>query len=510
MNMMIHPSKIYNQKKNKPKNQDKIHRKRVINLETFEYVHPEKPFHVSEKMHAICREYFENTSTWQQLRFMILEYPRGVSTLVSLLGRKYKNNNILRISRMNSHQISKIRDIKELLRKKLDGKFHNFMKNCIGISRETNWYDIGQIELERCYNVVKSEDLKKFLKKYDRETKIYYKKKNKESCNKFTIEDDEMDINDYKPKIKAKKKKKKNKKKRRRSGSIVRKKRKRTPSESEYEKKPKKIKRHSSVISVRDKMTNGIKININQNKFSRSEVRINIINQRQKSGENVKMIRVKKTRFVRKNPSNRFKFKYDEQLVIPDYLTWGVSNDNTIEVLRMKDYFIEIKSHVRNGRYRTRKNNSKFEPCMVDCIDLLDNLFPRITKDVIRDLISEQQSRILICRNTCDNEIIGCLIFKVHIALCVEILLMGVRKNIQAKGVGSFLLDGVKKMVPRYTNSVFVKSDILCPKFYVKNGFSYFVRIPMYLIKKDIFYTTESIEMECRREDEGFNFRIYC
>ena len=157
------------------------------------------------------------------------------------------------------------------------------------------------------------------------------------------------------------------------------------------------------------------------------------------------------------------------------------------------------------GRYPLRKNLLIKDAKINECVKLVDKLFANISTETIKNIINNVKSRILICSSLKnDKNIVGCLIFKIHIGLCAEILLMGVEKKIQTKGIGSFLVNGLKKIIPKYTNSIYVKSDLYCTRFYKKNGFTECIRIPSKFTKNIIFKTTESIQMECRREDCNF------
>jgi len=76
-----------------------------------------------------------------------------------------------------------------------------------------------------------------------------------------------------------------------------------------------------------------------------------------------------------------------------------------------------------------------------------------------------------------EGGLVGCLLFCVHDTYA-ELLLMAVKKDLQCGGVGSRLIDILKVIVPRTTHSIYVRSDVECVSFYLKNGFTPRVSIP--------------------------------
>ena len=163
----------------------------------------------------------------------------------------------------------------------------------------------------------------------------------------------------------------------------------------------------------------------------------------------------------------------------------------------------------------TIEKNMKNPENIIQCIDLLHQVLPYIPKIQIKNLYNNKLTNTIICKrkiNETETEIIGCLIFRINVALFVEIVLMGVKPNLQStskneeyKKIGSFMVDCLKRIIPMYTNSIFVKSCNLCTKFYEKNGFCKNIVLPLVVINQNgIFETTESTKMENRRENGTF------
>ena len=141
----------------------------------------------------------------------------------------------------------------------------------------------------------------------------------------------------------------------------------------------------------------------------------------------------------------------------------------------------------------------------------------RVTKKKYETLVQSQKlintfgrKQVLIATLKNTDDVIGIIMYRQHECFMMEILLMAVRQDYRSKrnnihsikwGIGSFLLDTLKKLTSRNTALIFVKSDLRCVNFYKRNGFVKNIYTSKEIIHQKIWETTESVSMECRLVD---------
>jgi len=273
----------------------------------------------------------------------------------------------------------------------------------------------------------------------------------------------------------------------------------------------KSIRSGTMTRTMRRRMTkrrrgDNLRFQVNDKKSSsegESFVEIQITGQAISSRNKKKKKKEKKKVKIKKNV--QMWFNYEDLLQrYPHFVFDSVKND---------DY-----SGSHNYLTSKRKDESRFlisvefpdkknlSSSIIKIASIIGEVLPRIGDELVTKTLKRRHKlKVVVCRSRVTNDIIGGMIIKDHF-IFIEILLMGVSTKIQSKGAGSSMMDYVKYMVPKYINSIFVKSDKWSIPFYIKNGFTTNIITPEGFFKTRIFHTTDSVSMECRREFGGFRF----
>jgi hypothetical protein len=480
MNVKKRPREEDENEYENPTKKRRLYPRRKLKIKDFDFAPPHKPSHVDEKVHKLFVEYFKSQteSEWQQLQFMILGYPRSVSKLGQLLEKKFRDEKgldnpyeIENLLKTPIKKLAKMHEVKEMIRKKIDGKLRKYMgylKDKGIVEQNPDWYDDAQEILEKEYRRIskkrkKSKTFKEFFEK-DREDTLRYLER---------LRSENM--------VKKKKKKKKRIKRTKRDRNVV-------------------IRFNRNVLFANNNNNNTKdEVIITRSKLDLSNVSIDkLINSRQKP------IRRRRTRRKKTNEDEDedeyFELpapaKKNHQFLYKDLSTsikYTYPGHESFPNIEMSLEFCLRKSFSKN---------------MCDLTNIINFVLPNIGIRTIYNSIKDPESRILICKDKKRDEVIGGIIFKNHFVF-VEIILMGVSEDKQYGGVGSAMLNCLKTLVPSHIHSIYAKSDNRCIKFYKKNGFLENPITPKRFINNIVFISTDSTPMECRREYGGFRPRTF-
>jgi len=530
----------------KKKRKRKLYPQRTLNIPNFKFIAPIKPIYVDNDVHNLFVEYFKSTSPWQQLQFMVLGYPRSVTTMKQLFKKKFpehaknevevededwdeiKSEEIkveeidddededeeeykimekekkkkykydLKVSIMlkkSTSELVRIHVLREMIRKKIDGKLRKLLgylvKQEVVKNEKNDWYNDAQEFLEKEYYYILNNRKKSYM------FKIFF---NKDLNDTLEYIKRIKNVSENNPSIFIKKKKKNRgigirRRRRRRSIGNFRRKRKRSRNnEKARRRKRRKIKLQTTLTTTTTTTTTTTETNSKRIMVTRSGRKIKnipelIIRQRQKKLPNISK------KFVM--PTCKF-VKVKSRLFLYDCL-----GDINTYLYKHHDYFPNI---IMGIEYCTDRSFSKN---VFDLVNIFQTELPNMTIEYICNIVRDVEARIIICKDNIENKVIGGLVFKNHF-LFVEIILMAVMNKKQYGGVGSAMINCLKTLIPSYIHNIYVSSDNRCIGFYLKNGFYKNPLIRKEALRDFIYATDRSTPMECRRETGGFCQRIFC
>lgn len=476
----------------------KVHKKRKINLSLSKTIKHKRPRHVSKQMETLCKMYFgENTSDWQKIKFSVLGYPKSLTTvkeLITICNKTLEKNNLTSIKEdINLEGLISHRIVKETLRKRIDGKYHNFLKKFMGLKKSKTWYDRGQDKIEELY-VNPTKDFTKYLDDYEKKSNHFYSRKKGNSDIDYSMF---IERDGEKLKIRMIKKRKRS-----RTGK-------------------RKIKRRGDTKKGR-KINGGIKKYFIREVTTIENTRLNNSTTRTRTTEitvkdeivnniNVKTIDKKKTpkQNGRRKPKE---IKFDDDLImsklakgvdsLPFYIKpiyRGTMNTTIID----KDFDNKIKIVMKEVVYSkvdTARNS------ITRAVSFLGRMFPKLKEEKAIERLAFRRKGIkfILAKVRGSEKVLGAIMYRLHShPMACEVLLMAVDGKSGRKGIGSFMMDRLKVTLPPFYHVIVLKADLYsgCVTFYEKNGFTKHTTLKF---GKCFFDTTGSIHMECRREKGGF------
>ncbi len=494
--------------------ESKVHRIRKVNISGLELRPRLKPLHVSSEMKKLCTTYFgRHTSAWQKLKFCMLGYPKTLSTvseLIRVCNRTFEKNGIGRIDEnIEIEELVTYRIIKENLRKKIDGKFHDFLRKFLGLRPYNGWYNKGQVEMEKLYRN-ETQEFVLYLGLYERQSNRFYYEKRKtinKTAHIFNERDGERLI------IRILKKRRPIIEKKKMHGSSSS-----SSSSSSNDKRRRLITKepHNEVKNVVIKEVKTTENELENRRTTRTTttkitVKNEVLNRDKTEGGGGGGLGYKVVE-KKKKKKNIVKIYNTEELLElfsvnvsdnPSYLNYTYKNLN--EFTNVSKVFNKNVTIILDESVYGKFENQGLD--IIKTINLFNMLFPNLKADkAIENLVCKKKGIKFILAKTKTGIIIGSIMFRIHsFPLACEVLLMAVHAKAGGRGIGSFLMDVLKETLPPLIHVIILKADLHsgCIEFYKKNGFTFDTTLKFGRV---FFDTDNSKHMECRREFGGFAF----
>ena len=457
---------------------------------------PSKPSFVSNRMSKLVVNYFKDQTDWRKLQFMLLGYAYNTKNLNDVCKGK-----IIDPENVPIDDILENPQIGELIRKRLDAKLQKYM-TFRKVQHTPNWYNKGQQLLENWYEKGPTKKDRAFKDSYDQSVLNGSFKLKRGRRKKKKRGGSRGDKGRTQIKIKRKVRKKESIIEVRRDGGYFGKRRKRIfRSRSSID---------LSVAQEEDENESGKVVKIIQD-----------------SGGNISItkkapdVNIRITRSARRGNERKKLKRRRSGITHGDYSFSIVQNYTPIKKRAVRiNHRKSLLNIISNDfEYNPFTPTERSTNCNINCVkfivvpasnsnkdiqamvDIMDDGLMNMSKKDIQTLIKIENIGI-VCKHKEDDTVVGGLLFRNYV-LYIELLLMAVKPKYRGFGIGAMLIDCLKSLVPKTTQSIFVKSDIYCVRFYKKNGFVGDVNIPSYFLNSFVFNTTQSIAMECRRNDKG-------